>query len=355
MPGALVHALAAPLHDLRTLVGPGWVATDPPVAALSSVRSALTDLAAAAEASWARVSDGWAGTASDAAGEFSAVTAATARALADRAGMLSGVAREAGTAVARAQARLDAVIEAFEQRAAALEPRLDEPGVAEELAAEAQRALREALAVIEELRAELDGHAGTVTSAPVAVPAGFSGAVPAMRASGFSGLGPNLGSGSPSAFAPAFSAPEAAPGGLLDTPDAAMFGDGVAVRLPDGSTTMAPNAVAASAVRHALTQLGVPYHWGGTTPGVGLDCSGLTQWAYREAGLNIPRLAQEQDIGAAVAANALRPGDLAVWDGHVAMIVGPNTMIEAGDPVQLSPIRTTNAGQGFQGFWRPTA
>jgi len=49
------------------------------------------------------------------------------------------------------------------------------------------------------------------------------------------------------------------------------------------------------------------------------------------------------------------PGDLAVWDGHVAMIVGHGTMIEAGDPVQLSPIRTTNAGQGFQGFWRPTA
>jgi peptidoglycan DL-endopeptidase CwlO len=30
-------------------------------------------------------------------------------------------------------------------------------------------------------------------------------------------------------------------------------------------------------------------------------------------------------------------------------------MIEAGDPVTLSTIRTTNAGQGFQGFWRPTA
>ena len=38
-----------------------------------------------------------------------------------------------------------------------------------------------------------------------------------------------------------------------------------------------------------------------------------------------------------------------------AMIVGAGTMIEAGDPVKLSPIRTTNAGQGFQGFWRPTA
>jgi cell wall-associated NlpC family hydrolase len=138
-------------------------------------------------------------------------------------------------------------------------------------------------------------------------------------------------------------------------PDAAVFGDGFAVRLPDGSTAMAPNAMAASAVRHALTQLGVPYQWGGTTPGVGLDCSGLTQWAYHEAGLDIPRLAQDQDIGTAVDAGSLRPGDLAVWDGHVAMIVGNGTMVEAGDPVQLSPIRTDNAGQGFQGFWRPTA
>ena len=51
----------------------------------------------------------------------------------------------------------------------------------------------------------------------------------------------------------------------------------------------------------------------------------------------------------------LLPADLAVWDGHVAMVVGNGLMIEAGSPVKLSPIRTTNAGQGFQGFWRPTA
>jgi hypothetical protein len=37
------------------------------------------------------------------------------------------------------------------------------------------------------------------------------------------------------------------------------------------------------------------------------------------------------------------------------MIVGNGQMIEAGDPIHLSLIRTTNAGQGFQGFWRPTA
>ncbi len=173
---------------------------------------------------------------------------------------------------------------------------------------------------------------------------GFGGGAPM---SPLSGAGTTLGSGLGDLAE--FSPPDA------PLPDAAAFGDGFAVRLPDGSTAMAPNAVAASAVRHALTQLGVPYQWGGTTPGVGLDCSGLTQWAYHEAGLNIPRLAQEQDIGAAISPGSLRPGDLAVWDGHVAMIVGNGTMIEAGDPVKLSPIRTTNAGQGFQGFWRPTA
>jgi cell wall-associated NlpC family hydrolase len=50
----------------------------------------------------------------------------------------------------------------------------------------------------------------------------------------------------------------------------------------------------------------------------------------------------------------LQPGDLAVWDRHVAMVVGDGLMIEADDPIQLSPIRTTNLSQGFQGFWRPT-
>ena len=81
-----------------------------------------------------------------------------------------------------------------------------------------------------------------------------------------------------------------APAGLVG---AGALGDGVAVRLPDGSTMTAPNAVAASAVRHALTQLA--------------DAVG----AYHEAGLDLPRLAQEQDVGAAVSQGSLRPGDLA--------------------------------------------
>jgi hypothetical protein len=44
--------------------------------------------------------------------------------------------------------------------------------------------------------------------------------------------------------------------------------------------------------------------------------------SYHEAGLNIPPLAQDQDVGAAVNPDSLHPGDLPVCDGHVAMIVG---------------------------------
>ncbi|EHK88067.1 C40 family peptidase [Saccharomonospora azurea] len=132
-------------------------------------------------------------------------------------------------------------------------------------------------------------------------------------------------------------------------------GTGVKINLPGGQTVEAPNETAAKAVRAAISQLGVPYVWGGTARGVGLDCSGLTMTSYGEAGLDIPRLAQEQTVGAEVPSqDQLLPGDLVVWSGHVAMVVGDGLMIEAGDPVSINPIRTTNAGQQFIGFYRPT-
>ena len=127
----------------------------------------------------------------------------------------------------------------------------------------------------------------------------------------------------------------------------------VPITLPDGSVAYAPNERAATAVRAALGQRGVPYVWGGTTPD-GFDCSGLTQWAYRQAGLELPRLAQDQDTaGFAVSQAQLQPGDLAVWSGHVAMYIGNGQMVEAGDPVQVSAVRTTNLDQTFEGFYRP--
>ena len=366
MPSVLIAALSAQIREVQSLVGPGWSAdpTGDPASVLVGAQTTLSEVSAAAGQAWNRAGEHWSGSGAEGAAAFAAATVATADALAARVEELGATAETAAGAVATAHERLRDIVERFEAHAAALEPHLDSPGVVEELLAEARRSLAEAVAVVDELRAELDGHAATLTAptspAPAAtMPAGFAspsmpsagsgygGGAPMSPLTGLGGMPSSGGLGDLAEFSP----PEA----TTSLPDAAAFGDGFAVRLPDGSTAMAPNAVAASAVRHALTQLGVPYQWGGTTPGVALDCSGLTQWAYHEAGLNIPRLAQEQDIGAAVDARSLRPGDLAVWDGHVAMVVGNGTMIEAGDPVKLSPIRTDNAGQGFQGFWRPTA
>lgn len=358
MSSALVSSLSAPIRELQSILGTGSLDA---ATALSGIHGALSDVAAATGRSWQQTR--WTGEAGEAASEFTSATVAAIDELATRTGRLGTAATNAAEAVTRARQRLGTILDEFEARAAVLEAAIDEPGTADELIEEGRRAVAEAQGIVDELRAELDGHQAAVTEPT----ASSAGAAPTLPMAAIPGLGGELGSGTGSGAGASlpgglsgstdpgsWSSPDL-PADARPTADPAAYGSGVDVRLPDGSTATAPNAVAASAVRHALTQLGVPYDWGGTTPGVGLDCSGLTQWAYHQAGLDLPRLAQEQDIGSAIGQGSLRAGDLAVWDGHVAMIVGSGLMIEAGDPVKLSPIRTTNAGQGFQGFWRPTA
>jgi len=93
------------------------------------------------------------------------------------------------------------------------------------------------------------------------------------------------------------------------------------------------------AVAWALAQIGTPYVWGGETPGVGFDCSGLVQAAYRAAGVALPRVAQAQyDATTKVApSTALAPGDLVFFghgsDGidHVGLFVG----LVGGRPVMV--------------------
>jgi cell wall-associated NlpC family hydrolase len=91
------------------------------------------------------------------------------------------------------------------------------------------------------------------------------------------------------------------------------------------------------AVDWALAQVGTPYVWGGETPGIGFDCSGLVQAAYKVAGTTLPRVAQDQyDATTKLAPDdPLEPGDLLFFGGgpndvtHVGINVGNGQMVDA--------------------------
>lgn len=197
----------------------------------------------------------------------------------------------------------------------------------------------------------LGGDGGQGTSASSAGSSGSSQPPAAFNTQGSSGSGGSGGGGGTTASAAGGGASK--PRLPVATPP--QPGSGVDVNLPGGKTVQAPNEKAAKAVRSALGNLGVPYVWGGTSPGKGLDCSGLTMTAYQDAGVDLPRKSNQQTVGAEVPSEEdLLPGDLVVWSGHVAMVIGDGQMVEAGDPVQVSDIRTSNSGQSFIGFYRPT-
>jgi cell wall-associated NlpC family hydrolase len=98
---------------------------------------------------------------------------------------------------------------------------------------------------------------------------------------------------------------------------------------------------AAGAIAAARAELGKPYAWGAGGPDA-FDCSGLTAWAWRAAGVNLPHnAAAQQGMGRPVNRSDLQPGDLVFFGSpayHVALYIGQGLIIHAptsGDVVKI--------------------
>ncbi|MFG3658201.1 NlpC/P60 family protein [Streptomyces sp. NPDC047706] len=106
-----------------------------------------------------------------------------------------------------------------------------------------------------------------------------------------------------------------------------------------GSGTSAPDSAygtkAEKALAFARAQIGKPYVWGATGP-ESYDCSGLTQAAWKAAGVSLPRTTYDQvNAGTTVSVAAARPGDLVFFYDdvtHVGLYIGNGMMIHAPKP-----------------------
>ena len=116
---------------------------------------------------------------------------------------------------------------------------------------------------------------------------------------------------------------------------------------PEPTPAPAPPADAdrgAQVVAIAMRYLGVPYKWGGASPSIGFDCSGLTMYVFAQIGVSLPHYAAAQyGLGRAVSKSELQPGDLVFFRGlgHMGMYIGGGNFIHAprtGDVVKISSI-----------------
>lgn len=111
----------------------------------------------------------------------------------------------------------------------------------------------------------------------------------------------------------------------------------------------------------AYSQIGVTYEYGASSPGEAFDCSGLTSWAYEQAGIEIPHSSAAQaEMASSVSESELQPGDLVFYIGnvdasqsgnHVAIYAGDGQVIHAnGSSVVVSDMNENYTSAGSIGL-----
>lgn len=112
-------------------------------------------------------------------------------------------------------------------------------------------------------------------------------------------------------------------------------------------TAPSVNTIGQKIVNQAEKYLGVPYVWGGTTT-KGFDCSGFTQYVFKEMGYSLKRTAAQQLTNGTAVTGELKPGDLVFFKNtyktnkaasHVGIYIGNNMFIHAGgSKVQITSL-----------------
>ena len=130
-----------------------------------------------------------------------------------------------------------------------------------------------------------------------------------------------------------------------------------------GSATSpaAPASAIGAVLQAAMSRRGMPYVYGAAGP-ASFDCSGLVQWSFAQAGIEMPRVAADQALsGPSVPVSQLAPGDLLFYHtdptapgyiSHVAIYLGNGWMIQAPQPGMNVEVVPAVFGSEFAGAVR---
>jgi cell wall-associated NlpC family hydrolase len=123
-----------------------------------------------------------------------------------------------------------------------------------------------------------------------------------------------------------------------------------------GAFVPSPSPGAGGAVAAAMSQLGVGYRYATAVPGVAFDCSGLTSWAWGQAGRGLPRNSRAQYAALPhVGQGDIQPGDLVFYYSpisHVGLYIGSGQMVHATHPGDVVKVAAVNWGK-VVGIARP--
>jgi cell wall-associated NlpC family hydrolase/outer membrane murein-binding lipoprotein Lpp len=117
-----------------------------------------------------------------------------------------------------------------------------------------------------------------------------------------------------------------------------------------------PSSKAGIAVNAAMSQLGVPYRYAAASPGVAFDCSGLTKYAWAQAGVYLPHQSRQQFASTPrVPKEQAQPGDLIYYYSpisHVGLYIGGGRLVHASQPGDVVKVSAVNWGK-VVGVTRP--